>query len=460
MSSLTIADLVINDLAKIVGRAHVGYTDTDVEGFNINGVVPVIAVSPGSPEEVAAVLGLANEFQLVVATAGGLTKQQTGGVPERIDIMLSTTRMNKIEQYDPGDLTISVAAGMPFAQMQARLFEHHQWVPCDAANLETATVGGLMATAAAGPLKSAFGHMRDFCIGVQFVTADGKVVKGGGRVVKNVAGYDLMKLLTGSFGSLAVITRVNFKVFPRPRQTRTFLCPFGSLDEALQFRTRIFQSPLTPMCLEIISPRAPEYLGDPGPVEDPDHYMPSHPVALPAAEWQIALRAAGSDNVLARYARELGGAVGRALEGAAEEQLWKWISHFEPSVLARHRNAMVIYTHLPIQAVGATLQAMERAASDYNLIPAAVGRAATGNLVLAFVPLSVDPPSAMQYANCVSAFRGMLPPGCSAEVAQCPTEAKMHFDVWGTTPTDVSMMRAVKRAIDPNNILNRGRFIV
>jgi glycolate oxidase FAD binding subunit len=349
---------------------------------------------------------------------------------------------------------------MPFAEMQARLLEHHQWVPCDAANLETATIGGLMATGAAGPLKSTFGHMRDFCIGVQFVTADGKVAKGGGRVVKNVAGYDLMKLMTGSYGSLAVITRANFKVFPRPRRMRTLICSFSSLNEALEFRTRLFKSPLTPMCMEIVSPRAPEYLADAGPVHDPDDYAPEQPLSLPAVEWQIVLRAAGSENVLERYERELGTAVTRTLEGAEEDKFWKHISHFEQSVLARHRNAMVIYTHLPIQGVGPALQALERAAPDYNLIPAALGRAATGNLVLAFIPLSVDPPSAMQYANCVSAFRGMLPPGSSAEVAQCPTEAKLHFDVWGTTPTNVEMMRAVKRAIDPKNILNRGRFIV
>jgi glycolate oxidase FAD binding subunit len=455
MSTVTSPVSVDRDLAAIVGDRYVTRTE-----FEINGIVPAAVVSPASPEEVGAVLRLANERGLVVAPAGGLTKQQIGGVPERIDILLSTTRMDKIEQYDPGDLTIAVAAGMPFAAMQRQLLEHHQWVPCDAANLEHATIGGLLATGAAGPLKSTFGHMRDFCIGVQFVTTDGKVVKGGGRVVKNVAGYDLMKLLTGSYGSLAVITRANFKVFPRPRQTRTFVCSFASLEEALKFRTWIFQSPLTPMCMEIISPRAPEYLRDPGPVHDPDDYAPEQPLSLPAVEWQIVLRAAASDNVLARYARELGAAVTRTLEDAAEERFWSWISHFEQSVLARHRNAMVMYTHLPIQSVGPALQALERAAPDYNLIPAAVGRAATGNLVLAFVPLSVDPPSAMQYANCVSAFRGLLPPGSSAEVAQCPKEAKHHFDVWGTTPTDVKMMRAVKRAIDPNNILNRGRFIV
>jgi FAD/FMN-containing dehydrogenase len=121
---------------------------------------------------------------------------------------------------------------------------------------------------------------------------------------------------------------------------------------------------------------------------------------------------------------------------------------------------MVLYTHLSIQNVGPAIQALERTATDYNFIPAVLGRAATGNLVMAFLPLSVDPPSAMQYANCVSAFRGLLASGSSAEVAHCPKEAKLHFDVWGTTPTDVAMMKAVKRAMDPNNILNRGRFIV
>ena len=171
MSTVTAGASLERELAAIAGEANVARTD-----FEINGVVPSVSVSPGSAEEVAAVLRVANERGLVVAPAGGLTKQQIGGVPERIDILLRTARLNKIEQYDPGDLTVSVAAGMPFGEMQAQLLEHHQWVPCDAASLEKATIGGLVATAAAGPLKSTFGHMRDFCIGVQFVTADRKSV--------------------------------------------------------------------------------------------------------------------------------------------------------------------------------------------------------------------------------------------------------------------------------------------
>ena len=419
-----------------------------------------MVVTPGSAEEIAAVLQLANNHELVVAPAGGFTKQDIGGIPERVDILLRTTRLNSIEFFDPGDLTIGVNAGMTFNAAQQELGRHQQWLPCDAAQLDRATFGGLLATGVAGPLKSAFGGMRDYCIGVNFVTADGKIAKGGGRVVKNVAGYDLMKLMTGSFGSLAVITQVAFKVFPRPRQLRTFICNFKSVDEALRFRTQIQRSPLTPLCLEIVSPRAPEYLCDPPPVRDADSYKPSSPVSTAPGDWQIALRATGSDNVLKRYEQELGSAVTRTLEGPVEQQYWAWVSNFEQAILDRHRNAMVMHTHLAIQNVGPAIAALERAAMENNFVTAILGRAATGNLVMALVPLAVDPPSAMQFANCVSAFRSRLPAGSSAEVVHCPKEAKPHFDVWGSTPTSLEMMKSVKRAMDPNNILNRGRFIV
>jgi glycolate oxidase FAD binding subunit len=455
MSTLAASETIVRELGSIVGERNV-----TLDALSINGVTPTHVVAPASAEECAQVLAFANNSNLVVAPAGGMTKQDIGGVPERIDILLSTTRLCGVEHYDPGDLTIGVNAGMTFGEVQRTLGEHLQWLPYDAANLDHATVGGCVATGATGPLKHAFGGLRDFCIGVQFVTADGKVAKGGGRVVKNVAGYDLMKLMNGSFGTLAVITRAAFKVFPRPRQTRSFICKFKSLDEALQFRTKMFQSPLTFLSMELISPQGPEYLSEAREPNDPDHYAPSAPVSLKPTTWQVALRATGSDNVLARYQRDLGSVVTLLLDGADEERFWKNVACFEQNVLGRHRNALVVYTHLAIQNVGPALHALERVATDYNFIPAVVGRAATGNLVIALLPLSVDPPSAMQYANCVSAYRGMLPQGSSAEVAHCPVEAKGHFDIWGTSTSDITMMRAVKNAIDPKNILNRGRFII
>ncbi len=455
MTTMAGANLIERELTSIVGGANVRPADVE-----INGVVPGISVSPASAEETAAILRMANERQLVVAPAGGMTKQQAGGIPERIDVLLRTDRMDGIVHYDPGDLTMGAGAGLRFADLLSRLAEHKQWIPFDPANAQRATVGGLLATASMGPLRAGFGSLRDFCIGVQFVTADGTMGKGGGRVVKNVAGYDLMKLMIGSYGSLAVITGANFKVFPKPSKTRTFVAAFGSLNDALAFRDMVVHSPLGPMCLEMISPRALEYLCDAPVVRDPDDYAPSQPMGNVSNEWQIAVRVSGSDNVLARCRRELGSPVTRELEGPDEDQFWKWVTQFGYSILERHRNAMVIHTHVTIQNVPAAVQALERAAPNYDFIPAMVGRAATGNLVMAFVPLAVGPVAAMQYANCASEFRGLLPAGSSAMVMQCPKEAKRHFDVWGSSPTDLTLMRQVKQALDPNNILNRGRFIV
>jgi glycolate oxidase FAD binding subunit len=455
VSTVATASALYDGLSAIVGEAHV--TTQQVE---INGVVPSISIYPGSPEEIAAILRLANERGLVVAPAGGFTKQQIGGVPERVDILLCTGRLNKVNQYDPADLTVSVEAGIHLADMLNLLGEHRQWIPYDPPNSKPATVGGLLATASFGPLKSGFGGLRDFCIGIQFVTGEGVIGKGGGRVVKNVAGYDLMKLMIGSYGSLAVITGANFKVYPRPQQTRTFVCSFAALQEAVAFRNLVLRSPLWPMCVELISPRALEYLRDQPVARDPDDHAPAQPLDSSGSEWQIVVRMAGSDTVLARCHRELGTAVARELDGAAETQFWSWVSQFEYGVLDRHRNAMIITAHATIQNVEATVQALERSAPDYNFLPAMLGRAATGTLIMGFIPLPVDPPAAMQYVSCASAFRALLPPGTSAMVTYCPKEAKPRFDVWGSTPSDLELMRGIKRTLDPKNVLNRGRFIV
>jgi glycolate oxidase FAD binding subunit len=445
----------VEELSALIGEAHVSDSH-----FEINGVAAGLSVAPGSPEEIAALLRLANQRDLVVAPSGGRTRQQVGSIPERVDLLLCTERLNQIRHYDPGDLTAGVGAGLRFADLQNALGEHQQWIPYDPPNAQTATIGGLLATAAFGPLKSGSGGLRDFCIGIQFVTGEGMMGKGGGRVVKNVAGYDLMKLMIGSYGSLAIITGANFKVFPRPRQTRTFICSFSSLPEAIAFRNQVLRSPLTPMCLEMISSGAQEYLGDQPVARDPDEHAPAQPIRAASGLWQIVVRVTGTDNVLARCRRELGASVVRELEGADEAQFWGWVSQFEDAVLQRHRNAMVITTHSTIQNVEAAVEALERSAPDYNFLPAMLGRAATGNLLMGFIPLPVDPPAAMQYANCASAFRALLPPGTSAMVMHCPKEAKTYFDVWGSTPTDLELMRGVKHALDPKRILNRGRFIV
>jgi glycolate oxidase FAD binding subunit len=444
------------ELAAIAGEAHVCADPVKLAAFAIDGVEPAAAVSPASDEEVAAILRLANERDWIVVPTGGFTQQSMGAAPERVDVVLRTERLSRVMHYDPADLTLGVGAGMTVAEVDSLLASRGQMLPIDPAQPQRATIGGTMATAAHGPVRHGYGTIRDYCIGIRFVTGDGRIAKGGGRVVKNVAGYDLMKLMIGSHGTLGVIVSANFKVVPRPRQTRTFAAEFSAPAETLQFRDAVLRSPLTPMCLEIVSPLAHEFLGDPALPRDPDHH---HAGPSPAQHWTVLVRVAGSDAVLARYRRELGDAVAREIGGDEEAQAWQRICDFGVLVLERHRNAMIVQIGGAIQDAAPALAALEKAALDYNFVAATIGRCGAGALLAAFVPLAVDPPSAVNYAASVSALRGMLPREASAVVQRCPAEAKNHFDPWGPPAMDEASLRAVRAAMDPRRVLNRGRFL-
>ena len=428
-----------------------------LEGCAIDGVSPEVVLYPENAEQIAAALRIANEGNWVVVPFGSGTRQHVGHVPERVDVVLSTERLNRIEAYDPGDLTIALQAGASVPQIVEQCAEHRQLLPIDTP--EGATVGGALASAESGPLRAGFGAVRDFCIGVSFITGDGVSGRGGGRVVKNVAGYDLMKLMIGSYGSLGVIVSANFKLFPLPQQTITCICEFESLREAIVLRDWLLKSPLSPIAAEILNPPALEYLRDTE-ARDPDDWAPESPGLVQKSRWRMAIRFAGSDRVLARCRRELSSSVSRELNGVEEADFWKRLAGFERRVAARHRNAMIFHVNVPMAESQPTLEAAYVAANDYNFLAVVVGRATLGSFVIAFAPLAIDPPSVTQFAGAASEFRSQLSNSSSALVVRCPREAKQHFDVWGSTPTDIELMQKVKRALDPKGILNRGRFFV
>jgi len=449
------------ELAAIVGHQNVLEDPGMLQKFAVDEIVPAIAVAPGSAEELGAVLHMASERDCTVVTGGGGTRQSIGGIPERVDILLSTNRLRAVEHFDPADLTIGVGAGAIVSEVQDLVAEHNLLLPIDVAYSDSATIGGSLAVGGNGPLQQGYGAIREFCIGVKFVTGDGTIAKGGGRVVKNVAGYDLMKLMIGSMGTLGVIVSASFKLFPKPRRTRTFVSHFGSLEEAARFRNEIADSPLSPMCLELVSPEAEEYLPRDAIQSATDHDFHLGTTAVPARTvWRIFLRAAGSDAVLDRYHRELGGHVAGELEAEAETRLWRALTNFSANVLSLNRYAMFLRVAVPPQFVPMALVAAESAAMENNFLCAAIGRLGIGSLLIAFVPLLEEPPAVTQYANAVSAFRAGLPREGWAVVTRCPSEAKHHFSVWGTTPSDLQTMQLLKQTLDPKNILNRGRFLV
>jgi len=429
-----------SELRAICGADYVVESPAE----NICGVAPSLAVTPGSADEVAAILRFANEHGLSVVPAGGLTQQYTGNRPAHADVLLCTSRLMEVEHYDPGDLTIGVGAGWTVAHLSSKVAADKLFFPGDPALPERATVGGLLATGLYGPHRHGYGGLRDYCIGVRFVTGDGRKAKGGGRVVKNVAGYDMMKLLIGSWGTLGVITSASFKLFPAPRQTQTFVSCFSTAREALEFRSRTLRSPLDPVCLELLSPRASALL------------TPGSPAA---AWWSVCLRAAGSDAVLARYRAELGSAVTHEIRAGNEEGFWSAVADFAPTVRERHPDCLLLSLMLPLADLAPVL---ERAAADAESAGwelAAIGRVGVGHIMAALWPSADMKGASLDFAKALVGLRSALSRDASMTVLACPEEARGELKAWAATPTDGKSMRAVKQALDPNDVLNRGRFV-
>jgi len=428
-----------SELRSICGAEHVAESPTESIGV----VASLLAVTPGSADEVAAILRFANEHRLNVVPAGGLTQQHTGHRPQQVDVLLYTSRLTQVEHYDPGDLTIGVGAGWTVGHLCAKVAADKLFFPGDPASPDRATIGGMLATGLYGPHRHGYGGLRDYCIGVRFVTGDGRKAKGGGRVVKNVAGYDMMKLLIGSWGTLGVITGASFKLFPAPRQTQTFVSCFATASEALEFRSRILRSPLDPICLELLSPRASALL------------TPGSPAA---ALWSVCLRAAGSDAVLARYRAELGSAVTHEIRTGNEEGFWHAVADFVPTVREQHPNSLLLSLMLPLANVAPVLDSAGAVAESAGLELSAIGRVGVGHLLIALWPAPNTGADSLNFVKAAAGLRGALPHDGCMTVLQCPEETRREVNPWAAIPTDVKSMRAVKSALDPNDVLNRGRF--
>ena len=433
------------EFRAICGQEYVTEDPAELQARNILGVAPALAVTPASAEEVAGILRFANEHGLSVVPAGGFTQQQIGNLPQQVDVLVFTSRLVEVEHYDAGDLTVGIGAGCTVAQLSAMVAGNGLLFAADPAQPERCTIGGLLAAGLYGPLRHGYGGLRDYCIGVRFVTGDGRKGKGGGRVVKNVAGYDMMKLFIGSQGTLGIITSASFKLFPAPRQTRTFAAGFRTAAEAIEFRNRVLHSPLTPICLEIVSPEAPALLG----VSD----------QADGGAWSILVRAAGSDAVLARYRTDLGTAISREIEGTRESDFWRALEDFSPTAAERHPRSLLISMTLPVGDVQPVLNELSAVAETNRFCFAAIGRVGVGHLLASLWQAPEVEFSLVSFVNTVSALRNHLPRDVSMAVLRCPSESRHHVSAWGSMPTDMESMRAVKQALDPRDILNRGRFL-
>lgn len=439
---------VLARLASMVGEGNCASDAAELSRYAVDGAVPRVVVRPGTAEEVAEVVRFAAAERLALIACGSGSKLGVGLPPSRYDLAVDLTRLSRIVAYDPGDLTLSVEAGIGISALFDALGEKRQWLPLYVPWFDRATLGGILAVNSISPLRYMFGGPRDFLLGMEFVTGDGKLCKSGARVVKSVAGYDLHKLLLGSLGTLGLITKANFRTFPLPRAQRCFVAAYADLAWAWQLCRRIAQSPLKPALVEVLDPNTVRLVAD---------------EKLPAGQWCVVSAAIGHEPVVERHARDLAqlaqqtGAVHfAALEDADKRRLLGRVREFLRIVSEQHPAAAVLRAAvLPATAVG-TCERIAAVAQESGLQCATLLRA--GNTAYAVLQGT----GAKGSAGVVAALRMLLRAGSGVErmtIEHLPTEMKSQIQVWGAAREDFVLMQRMKQVFDPHGILSPGRFV-
>jgi glycolate oxidase FAD binding subunit len=364
---------------------------------------------PGSPGELADALRAAAAGGQKIRLGGAFSKNGMAGPVAAADVCITTASLNQVLQYDPRDLTISVGSGMLWSELTRTLAAHRQMIPLDPPFADTATVGGVVAANTSGPRRRLYGSVRDAVIGVKFATLEGKLVQSGGMVVKNVAGLDMGKLMIGSFGTLAAIAVVNFKLTPMPHASRTFIFRFGSAADVIAARDRVLAGVLQPAAMDVLNPAASARAGLSG--------------------FVLLIQAVGVPAVLARYAAESGA---EALGETGEAALWTAVREFTPDFLRQFPGGMVRRVSTTLTGLGALLE------NETNPV---VARAANG---VAWVYSESASP------NGTAGFRSAI------EFA--PEAEKPRLDLWPDPGSDFDVMKRIKAMFDPQGILNRGRL--
>jgi glycolate oxidase FAD binding subunit len=380
-------------------------------------------VTPTSAEELADALHQADQQQLAVAPLGGGTQLDLGNPPARLDLALQTTGLNRVVEYEPADLTVTVEAGLRFAELQKTLAEQGQMLALDPPTMPDATIGGLVATNASGPLRFAHGTARDLVIGTRVANTDGALTRAGGRVVKNVAGYDLNKLHVGGLGTLGVIVELSFKLAPIPPALGTILGQFPEVSAARDLLAAVVHSWLSPLAIELVG---------------------SGVLGTGAA---VVLRVGGYPEAVERQVRDLRALVEKH-GGEPFEANWDEITAIQ---LAAQRKAVVLKAAAPIAQTTALIEVIQQG------LPGCVAWAHAGNgIAYAACDQVPEAESLLELRRRVVALGRE---NASLVVQRCPTVLKRSVDVWGEPGPALVLMRALKQKLDPNNTLNPGRYV-
>jgi len=246
---------VANNLLRIVGEKNALTEETKLKSFSVENVQPGIVLFPNEVEQVSEIMKLASKESISVIPWGSGTKSALGNLPESVDVVISTKNLDLIIEHGASDLVATTQCGITLKKFQSALIKERQFLAIDPPHVRRkATVGGIIATNDSGPERLRYGTLREFLIGLKVVRPDGSIFKGGSKVVKNVAGYDLPKLYVGSLGTLGIIVEATFRLYPVPEYSETYIVGFSTLEDAHNTVSTLLKSDLVITSLEILNP--------------------------------------------------------------------------------------------------------------------------------------------------------------------------------------------------------------
>ncbi|MHC5937756.1 FAD-binding oxidoreductase [Nostoc sp.] len=388
-----------------------------------SGKSPSCIVYPRSQQQLAAVIATAHTNNWRVLPCGSGSKLSWGGLAKGVDVVVSTERINQLIEHAVGDFTVTVEAGMKFSDLQAHLAKSRQFLAIDPTAPESATIGGIVGTGDTGSLRQRYGSVRDQLLGITFVRADGEVAKAGGRVVKNVAGYDLMKLFTGSYGTLGVISQLTFRLYPLPEASGTVVLT-GSAEAISQAADILRGSALTPVQADLLSAKLVFSLGL------------GQGLGLIARFQSISESVKEQSNRVLEVGQKLG------LDGAIfadgdEANLWQRLQKRIHTTATESVITCKIGV-LPTAAVEILTQV------ELGLIHISSG--------LGLLQLE-SKNQVLKIRDRTQAHKGFL------TILEAPMAVKKEIDVWGYTGNALPLMRGIKEQFDSKNILSPGRFV-
>jgi glycolate oxidase FAD binding subunit len=402
-----------------------------------------IVVSPANESEVSAIMRFAWENGLTVNPVGGGTKAGRGGTQERTDILLSLRRMAGIVDYAAADLTMTALPGTPIADIEKTLEKNGQYFPLDVPWPEEATLGGVVAANESGIKRIRNGSARDMVIGMRVVYPDGRVIRTGGRVVKNVAGYDMNKLWIGSMGTIGVITEVTIKVRPRPAWENVILVRSDSIDPLGALCADLLDSFMEPAALELLNPAFFQcWSGEAG-------------YGLIVAFEDVEKAVRYQTNWLKERTAAHGMQVVRVIEGEDTKSFWHRIRTFSPM---REAHTVWIKAGVWLTEVPWRLRDADAAAKEHGLELYAHGGAGTG--IMHFLLHGVREERFSDAAAFLQKVRTQAEQqGGYAVVNHAALAFRRLVDLWGNANPAMRLVEGVKRMVDPKGIMNPGRFV-